>query len=150
MTELEPKKVRMLHREDGEIQPDVRPIVLNLKKRKKKKAENADGRKPKYTKGLKDGQRFEGDMVHIAQKASKAMTKGIDTYERERQESARSKRDGAIEDFINNSAKASSTYLKEASDIPVDIAESFNRTAPAKNLRRNLRRASRMMRVWKM
>jgi hypothetical protein len=150
MTEFEQNKVRLLHRADGELQPDVRPIVLDYKKRKKKKAAESDGRKPKYSRGLKDAQRLEGDAVHVAQRASKAMTKGIETYERERQQSARSKRDGAIEDFINNSAKAGSAYMKEASDIPVDIAESLNRTASAKSLRKGLRRASRMIGIWRM
>jgi hypothetical protein len=150
MSELEQKKVRMLHRDDGELQADVRPIVLDYNKRKKKKEVSAGEKKPKYTKGMKGLQRFEGDAVHVAQRASKAMTKGIDTYERERDHSARSKRDGAIEDFINNSAKAGSAYIKEASDIPVDIADSLSRTMPARSLRKGLRRASRMMRVWRI
>lgn len=150
MTELKQKKVRLLRRADGELQGDVRPIVLDYKKRKKKKADASTDKKPKYSRGLGDAQRLGGDAVHIARRASKAMTKGLDTYEQERQQSARSKRDGAIEDFINNSAKANSAYMKEASDIPVDIADSLSRTSSAKSLRRSMRRAARMMQTWRI
>jgi hypothetical protein len=78
------------------------------------------------------------------------MSKGIDTYQREMDKSARSKRDGAIEDFINNSAKANSAYMKEVSDIPVDIADALSRTSTGKGLRRSLRRSARMISVWRM
>jgi hypothetical protein len=150
MTELEPRKVRLLHRSDGELQTDVRPIVLDYKKRAKKKSAASDGKKPKYSRGLGDVQRLEGDAVNVAQKVAKAMSKGIDTYQRERDKSARSKRDGAIEDFINNSAKASSASMKEASDIPIDVADSLSRTSAGKSLRRGLRRSARMISVWRI
>jgi hypothetical protein len=150
MTEVERKKVRVLHRADGELQSDVRPIVLNYKKRKKTKTAGATAKKPKYSRGLEDVQRLGTDSVHIAQTASKALTKGLEAYERESQKSARAKRDGAIEDFINNAAKANSAYLKEASDIPVDIAESFSRTRTGKSLRKSLRQASRVIGVFSL
>ena len=144
----ENKNVRVLRQSDGELQPDLKPIVLNYKKWKKKGKNKAKEGKPKYSRGLKDIQRLEGDAVQVAQTAARALSKGIGTYQEERQQSAKKKTDGAIEDFINNSAKATSTYLKEASDIPVDLANSVSRLSIRKNLRKGLRRASKRILKW--
>ena len=103
-----------------------------------------------YSEGLEDVQVLEGNMVHIAQRAAKAASKGIDTYEQERQRSAKEKTDGAIEDFFNNSAKATSAYLKEASDIPLDVVESMNTESYRKRLRKNLRRTSKLIRLFRI
>ena len=142
------EKVTVLNRSDVELEAKARPIVLEYKKRKKKKSASTKERKEKYTRGLQDIQRLEGDVLKVTQKATRALSKGVDTYEEERQKSAKDKKDGAIEDFFHNSAKAASTYLKEASDIPVDIADSVNKKSYRKRLRKNLRRASRMIRMW--
>ncbi len=150
MTEDENKKVRLLRLSRGQSQPELQPIVLEYKKRGKKSKNNGDGDKVKYSKGLEDIQRLEGDVVHIAQKATKALSKGIDTYERERDQSSKDKTDGALEDYFQNSAKAASIYLKEASDIPVDLVESVNKTSYRKRLRRSLRRASKIIRMWRI
>jgi hypothetical protein len=89
-------------------------------------------------------------MIHIAQRAARAASKGLDTYEEERQRSAKEKTDGAIEDFFNNSAKAISASMKEASDIPVDIVESINTESYRKRLRKNLRRTSKLIRLFRI
>lgn len=151
MTDFEQKQVRLLHRSDGELQPEIKPIVLDYKKgRKKKKASSADGGRVRYSRDLEDFQRAEGDVLRVSQKAAKALSKGIDTYERERQQSAKAKKDGAVEDFVYNSAKATSAYIKEASDIPVDLADSLTNSRMSKRLRKSLRRASRMIGVWRI
>jgi len=151
MTDSEQKKVRLLRHSDGELQPELKPIVLDYKKRRKKKqASDVDGGKEKYSKGLGDVQRMEGDMVRVNQKAARALSKGMDTYERERQKSAKAKKDGAVEDFVYNSAKATSAYIKEASDIPVDMAESLGKGKLSKSLRKSLRRTSRMIGLWRI
>ncbi len=150
MTEDENNKVRLLRLSRGKSQPELQPIVLEYKKRGKKSKNDGEGAKVKYSKGLEDVQRLEGDVVRIAQKATKALSKGIDTYEREREQSSKDKTDGAIEDYFQNSAKAASTYLKEASDIPVDLVESVNKTSYRKRLRRSLRRASKIIRMWRI
>ena len=69
--------------------------------------------------------------------AAKAASKGIDTYEQERQSSAKEKTDGAIEDFFNNSAKATSAYLKEASEIHIDMVEAINTESYRPRLRKD-------------
>ena len=140
--------VRVLREAGGELRPDLKPIVLDYKEWKKKGKKKAKEGKPKYSKGLRDIQRLEGDSVHIAQTTARALSKSIDTFEEERQKSAKKKKNGAIEDFINNSAKATSTYLKEASDIPVDLANSMSRLSFRKNLRNGLRRYSKRIMKW--
>jgi hypothetical protein len=153
MSEDESQKVRVLHRTGGQLQPGLEPglepIVLDYKGRKKKARSSsaADNGKEKYSRGLADIQRLEGDAVRVAQRATKALSKSIDTYDHERRQSAKAKRDGAIEDFAYNSAKAVSVYMKEASDIPIDLVDAFNRTSYRKQLRDNLRLVSRFIRM---
>lgn len=131
--------------------PHIKPIVLKYKKLKKKKqrAEPQTG-EPKYSRGLKDLQLLEGNMIHMTNKAARAVSKGMEIYDRERQKSAREKTDGAIEDFIQNSAKATSAYLKEASDLPIDLVEAVSNLSYRDQVRKNLRRASRFIRTWRI
>ena len=150
MSESENVKPRILRRAHGKLQPEIKPIVLEYKERSKKRGAREDGDKADYTDGLKDVQVLEGNVVRVAQKAVKALSKGVDTYERERQKSAKERTDGAIEDFFNNSAKATSAYLKEASDIPVDLMESIDTTSYRRRLRKNLRRTSRLIRLFRI
>ena len=93
---------------------------------------------------------MEADVLRVSQRAAKAFSKGIDTYQSERQKSAEEKTDGAVEDFVHNSAKAMSVLLKEASDIPMDIAESINTDTYRKRLRESLRNASKMIDFWRI
>ena len=153
MSDDEKTNVRILDRSGSQPGSALEPIVLKFKKSKKKKEEEPvveDKREEKYSRGLKYIQRLDGNVVHIAQKATKALSKGMDVYDREREKSAREKTDGAIEDFINNAAKAGSAYLKEAADIPVDLAEAISPVSYRKKLRKNLLRASRFIRLWRI
>jgi hypothetical protein len=143
----EPLKPRVLRRSRGQLQQDLKPIVLEYRPRKKKTAGRGE---PRYSEGLEDVQRVEGDLVRIARRATSAASKGLDTYDRERQRSASEKKDGAIEDFPHNSAKAMSEALKEASEIPVDIADSIERTDLHREIRRGLRRISRAIAVFRL
>lgn len=150
MTETEKKKVLVLRRSNGKLQSNVQPIVIEYKDRKKKKRAVGDEDKEKYSEGLEDIQRMEGDVMRVAQRSAKAFSKGIDTYEQERKRSAKEKKDGAVEDFVHNSAKAASVYMKEASEIPVDIAESLNTEAYQKRLRQSLRQTSKIIRLFRI
>lgn len=130
----------------------LEPIVLDYKARKKKqKKTDIDGdKKAKYSSSLKDVQEMEGDMVQIARRASQAVTKGLDTYDKARKKSAASKKDGAIEDFPHNATKAVSESMKEASEIPVDIVDALMTKNYRKQARKNLRRAARLIRVFRI
>jgi hypothetical protein len=150
MAETNKNKVRVLRRSRGKLQSEVQPIVLEYKERKKKRGAGADEETEKYSEGLEDVQRLEGDMVRVAQRASRALSKGIDTYENERKRSAKEKTDGAVEDFVHNSAKATSAFMKEASEIPIDLAESVNTKSYRKRLRESLRRTSKMIRLFRI
>lgn len=150
MSESKSDKPRLLHRSGGKLQSDMKPIVIEYKVRKKKGKSTSNDDQEKYSEGLKDVQVLEGNMVRVAKRAARAASKGLDTYEQERQRSAKEKTDGAIEDFFNNSAKATSAYLKEASEIPVDIVEAIDTESYRKRMRRNLRRASKFMRLFRM
>jgi len=150
MSESNNNQPRVLRRSGGKLQPDIKPIVLEYKGRKKKSETKADESQDKYTDGLEDVQVLEGDVMRVAQRAVKAVSKGIDTYEHERKRSAKEKTDGAIEDFFHNSAKATSVYLKEASEIPVDLVESMNKESYRKRLRKYLRRSSKLIRLFRI
>jgi hypothetical protein len=143
-------KPRLYRRSRGELETGgPRPIVLEYhphKKRQTRKEENGE----KYSEGLEDVQRAEADIMRVARRASKAATIGLDTYERERSRSAGEKKDGAIEDFPHNSAKALSEGLKEASEIPLDVAESVSTKDYRKRLRDNLRMISKTLRVFRI
>jgi hypothetical protein len=131
--------------------PRLKPIVLKYKKLKKKKQQaDSQSGQPKYSRGLKDLQLLEGNVIRLTNKAVKAVSKGMEVYDRERQQSAREKTDGAIEDFIHNSAKATSAYLREASDLPIDLVETVSDLSYRDQLRKNLRRASRFIRTWRI
>lgn len=144
------KKVTVLRRAGGKLQADLRPIVLDYKERSKKKKSAEEGETEQYSEGLEDVQRLEGSAVRLAQKSARALSKSLDTYEQERKRSAKEKKDGAIEDFVHNSAKAASVYMKEASEIPLDIADSLDTTSYRKRLRETLRQASRMIRLFRI
>jgi hypothetical protein len=150
MSESKNNPPRILHRSGGKLQSDMKPIVLEYKGRKKKSKTKADEKQEKYSDSLEDIQVLEGDMVRVAQRVARAASKGIDTYETERQQSASEKTDGAIEDFFHNSAKAASDYIKEVSEIPLDLAESINTESYRKRLRKNLRRSSKLMRLFRI
>ncbi len=143
-------KPRLYRRSRGQLDTDgPRPLVLEYHPRKKSKTSKSDNGE-KYSEGLEDVQRAEADVMRVARRASKAATVGLDTYERERNRSAEEKKDGAIEDFPHNSAKAMSEALKEASEIPLDMAESISTKDYRKRLRDNLRVISKTMRVFRI
>jgi hypothetical protein len=150
MNRAEKKKQRKLHLYRGGLQADIQPILLKYKVRKKKKRAMEDEPKEKYSRSLEDIQRFEGNLLRITKRSVNALSKGFDTYERERKVSTKAKKDGAIEDFVDNSAKATNTYMQEVSEIPLDIADALHIEPGRKRLRRNLRRASRVIRLFRM
>ena len=144
----------VLKRSGEKSTSDFEPIVLKYKKRKQKKnrirSDEAGEKKPEYSRNLKDVQKVEGDMVGIAHRASQAVTKGFESYDKSRKKSAKSKKDGAIEDFPHNATKAVSDSLKEASEIPVDIVDSLLTRNYRKQMRRNLRQASRAIKIFRL
>ena len=134
----------------GLLGPEIRPTVLEYKKPKKKKVKRDTAGSAKFSPELEDVQRVGTEALHVTHKAVKAFEKGIDTYERERLRSMLEKKDGAIEDAVYNAGKAASVWLKETSDIPVDLTEAVRRSAYGKRLRKRLRRVAKLVRIWQM
>jgi hypothetical protein len=150
MAEDEKNPENLLHPAGKSSQADLQPVVLKFKKGGKKSKDSGEAAKAKYSKGLEDIQILEGNFVRIAQRTSKAIYRGIDTYERERSQSSKKKIDGAIEDFVYNSAKAASEFMKETSEIPVDLVDSMNTKSYRKGVRKGLRRSSKILRMWRI
>jgi hypothetical protein len=146
----ETEKVPTLRPVRARLGPEIRPTVIEYKKPKKKKGGREMAATAKYSPELEDIQIIGTDAVRAAHKAASALEKGIDTYERERLRSAKEKKDGAIEDFLYNAGKAASVWMKEASDIPVDLTESVRRRPYSKRLRKSLRKAAKALRNWRM
>ena len=151
MRKFENRKVIVLHRTSGGLQSEVRPIVIDYEKRRKKKKRDAeDDDEERYSEGLEDVQRLEKGLTRVTKRSARAFSKGIDTYEKERDRSAKEKKDGALEDFIDNSAKAASASMKEASEIPVDIADALSDRSYLKRTRKSLRRVSETIRLFRI
>ncbi len=151
MNEVEKKKLTVLSRARGALQSEVKPIVLEYNKRKKKKKRAInDEEEEKYSKGLEDIQQLEGNILRVTKRSTNALSKGIDTYEHERNISAKEKKDGVIEDFVDNSAKAVSASMKEVNELPIDIVESLNIKSNRKRARKNLRKISRVIRLFRI
>ena len=143
-------KPRVFRRSHGQLEARLRPIVLEYEPRREKRAKTEIGSKgERYSAGLEDIQQAEADLLSVMRRATRAVAQGVETYDRERARSAEAKTDGAIEDFPHNSAKALSEMLKEASDIPVDIADAVTTKNYRRRLRRNLQSVSKTLRVFR-
>ncbi len=148
MSEAEP--VVTLHAVDEPLGSQNKPIVVEFRKPKnKKKKTSVTEAGAQYSPELEDVQRLGTQALRITRKTANAFVKGLETYEHERMRSASEKKDGAIEDFLYNAGKAASVYLKEASDIPVDVTESIRQSTYQKRLRKRMRRISKAIRNWR-
>lgn len=117
------------------------PIVLNLKKKKK--------RKKRYSRGLEEVQQMELHMTRAMHRAAQATGQGIRSYQKMSTKSARKKKDGAIKDFIPNVGTAMGHTLEKASPLPGDLAKIINTKQNRKRLKRQLRALSRSLRAWR-
>ena len=113
-----------------------RPIVVKSKKKKYR-----------YSRGLKDLQRTGRSMTKVSSRLSRAVSKGVDTYRKSADKSARKKRDGAIRDFGLNAAKGLSKSLRASSRTPYDLARAINGPGTRKRIRRQLKGTSRFARL---
>ena len=123
------------------------PIVLNYKAKKKKKKKRG---KVRYSRGLADVQRLDGQLTRIGRRWTGAVAKGISTYDRERKSSAKKKRDGSIKDFVPNVGEAWSASLVEASKLPSDVAKLYDSRTSRRILRQQLRLVSSTVRVLRL
>lgn len=134
MSEKETEQ-EVVHQSSEPLETSEKPIVIKLKKKKKKK---------RYSREFKEIQRVERHFTRSSHRAAKAMEKGVSSYIKRRDKSARSKRDGAVMGFFSNTGRATSRAFREVSPIPYDMAKAMD----SKSVRRQLRRASREFKVW--
>jgi len=124
-----------------ENQEFVGPIVLNLKKKQKKKR--------RYSKGLEEIQQMERHLTRASHRMARGVEKGIANYRIKSIKSTKKKKDGAIRDFIPNSGIAITHALKEVGPVPHDVARAMNTKPMRKRVRRQLRGFRRTLRIWR-
>lgn len=95
----------------------------------------------RYSRGLRDIQRYEDGLTKAARRLSRALADGLSTYRKNRNKSSYKKRDGAIKDALNNLSKGLSKTMRRASDAPLD----FTKTIKTKKLTRRLRKTFRSL-----
>jgi X-X-X-Leu-X-X-Gly heptad repeat protein len=101
-----------------------RPIVYKRRK--------SGGRKRKYSRGMKDPQKLERGFVGAVERLARGVTDGLSEYRKERNRSARRKRDGAIRDAVRNVSRGLRDGLTTAAKAPTD----FSRHVTTKRLTR--------------
>ncbi|GAB4579388.1 MAG: hypothetical protein Fur0022_21260 [Anaerolineales bacterium] len=113
-----------------------RPILLNLKSKKKRR----------YSKGLGDLQRGLRGMTKISARSAKAIFKGVDALREASDKSAEKKRDGALRDLAKNLGKATSKSLRTSSRIPEDLGKLLNTRSTRRAVKRQIKIASKLNR----
>jgi hypothetical protein len=146
MDKVKKNKQSTLHLYRGRLQSEVQPIVVQYKAGKKKKKTL----KAQKGTGEEDFQRIEGNLLRITKRSTNALSKGLGAYEKARNLSIKEKTESAFEEFVDDSAKAASISMKEVSEIPMDIAESLHIKPYQKRIRKNLRRASKIIRLFRI
>jgi hypothetical protein len=115
----------------------ARPIVINVKKKKKRR----------YSRGLGDIQKSARGMTKISTRMSRSMSKGLRKFQKASDKSSLKKKDGALRDLGLNIGKAMSKSLDESSRIPLDIAKTLNTRSLRRSGRRQIRMISRFNRM---
>jgi hypothetical protein len=93
----------------------AQPFVVDKKKKKKKK----------YTRGTEYTQEVADSLVRGLHRLTRAVEQGVGTWRKERNRTARKKRDGAIKDAIRNYGKATSRFARTAARIPEDVTDAW-------------------------
>lgn len=105
--------------------------TVNYKKGKRKKR--------RYSSGLKEVQKAELGLVKASQRLSRAAERGLRTYRKRRDKSARKRKDGAIRDALENWSRGLGRAMRVGSDAPYDFAKEVNTGRFSRQLRDTLR-----------
>lgn len=106
------------------------PVVYKLKTRRKKKGSS------KASRRLAD---IENRITKSIRRVSRGVKNGVDEYRDKRDRSQRKRRDGAVLDFCENTARGAARAISESSPVLTDIAKALN----TKRLRKQIRQALR-------
>ncbi|MDT5158772.1 MAG: hypothetical protein QOC99_1337 [Acidobacteriota bacterium] len=117
-------------------QPDTTTVVIGspvvLKVRKKKRGSSHSARR------LED---IEKRLSKAVRRVSRGVKNGVDTYIDHRDRSERRRRDGALVDFCENTARGTARAISESSPVLTDIARAWN----TRKLRKQMRKAIRTL-----
>ena len=84
-------------------------------------AEPAPKKKKKYSKQLREAQRIERAASKTRKRMLKAVLRGVETWESNRDRSAEKRKDGAVRDAMRNTARAYGDYVRAVSRMPEDM-----------------------------
>jgi hypothetical protein len=107
------------------------PVVIKLGKRKK--------RKKGSSKAAKRLEYYEKRLAKSARRVSRGIKNGVDTYIDNRNRSERRRRDGALLDLCENSAKGVAKAISESSPVLTDFAKALNTKKMRKQIKQFLR-----------
>lgn len=110
MTEIQVQEVKIVD-QDGQQQPEGEVV---------------------YSKKFKTVQKSEKRMTKASRRLANAVLAGIETWEKEREKSARKKKDGAMKDRLENYAKAYGESLRRASRAGEDVVAGVKVFMPKK------------------
>ena len=128
----------------AEEMPVDRPVVLEYKPGKKK------AKKQGYSKQFRDLQVSEGKMAKASEKLARAVAKGAAAYNDARKHSAGKKRDGAMREMGPNLAVGLSESLREASSLPLDVADALNTKTARQMMRTQYKLLRNGLRFWRL
>lgn len=95
----------------------------------------AKKKKKKYSRGLRDIQRFDRGLAKASRKINEAVAEGLNKYLKDSDKSARKRRDGAIQDALENWAAAMGKTVRRASKAPEILASTLNTRSSRKQFR---------------
>jgi len=113
-----------------------RPIVIRLKRKKKRR----------YSRGLGDFGRTTRGLTRASARAARAYSEGYDAFSRASDKSARKKKDGALRDLGKNMRKAARRSLRVADRIPGDLEAIPAPRGGVRSRRRQMRVMARLNR----
>lgn len=116
-------------------EPEVQPVIVvsvddGYKKRKKKRGSSRNLRR------LDDIEFRASKSLH---RVTKAVNRGVETYLDKRDASERKRQDGAIVDFVVNSATGASQAVSDSAPVLIDLAKAFTTNRRRRQIRRLVR-----------
>ena len=113
------------------------PLVVQVDKNRRKK---------RYSRGLRDLQISNRGLARASRRLVKAVERGMRTYLKESNKSARKKSDGALRDMGLNMSDAIGSGLRELSGIPRDVARTLSTRSWRRSMRRSMKATARFNR----
>ncbi|HYL05370.1 MAG TPA: hypothetical protein VE075_04990 [Thermoanaerobaculia bacterium] len=93
------------------------PIILERVKSRKR-----NRKKKKYSRGTKPFQRLLLGVSKAGFRTSNSLAKGLDTFVKRSNKSARKRRDGLVRDSLRNASRGAGKAFTEAGKAPEEIA----------------------------